>query len=114
MRGNTDLSQHEKALKIMIQHKDKTKWFYAWEFINNDGVFMGHRGPARISELAIRYPEMIESKKEGKFKLFRFRFENIDEFIEKIPEDLKWFVRTELAYNGSSVLSEAREPLVFT
>lgn len=101
-------TQSEKVIAMMIRRNDEKKWWYAWEYIGQvEGLFVGHRAPARISELAINYPEMIESKKEGKFKIFRFRFENYLVFKETITSEMRSVVIRELIKVGRMHASDS-------
>ncbi len=94
-------TQSEKVIAMMIRDNTPERFWYAWEYIGHvHGLFVGHRAPARISELAIDFPDMIESKKDGKYVIFRFRFENYENFKEKLPMSLRAIVVRELLNLG--------------
>lgn len=94
-------TQTEKVLAMMIRDRSPERFWYAWEYIGQvHGLFVGHRAPARISELGIDYPDMIESKKDGKYVIFRFRIENYEQFKEKLPASLRAVVTRELLNIG--------------
>lgn len=89
-------TQQEKVLTMMLRNRNK-EWWYAYDFIGDvNGIFVGHRAPARISELARMYPEMIETQREGRLHKYRFRFENIDGFSRIIPIEWENLVKFEL------------------
>ena len=69
----------EGVLKYMLENEDKI-WWFAWEFISRttkDGDFLSHRAPARASDLAKHYPELVEDRKIGRYSVYRMRAENI-------------------------------------
>lgn len=60
-------------------------WFWAWEVIgkvNSKGKYLSHRSPARLSDLAIKTPDLVEHKRIGRFKIYRVRRENREKVIE--------------------------------
>lgn len=72
------------VLQAMVDNKSKI-WWWSWEFIGihtSTGSFLSHRAPARASDLAIFYPELVEHRPIGKFKVYRLRRENMDKVIE--------------------------------
>lgn len=93
------MTNKEKVLCILIREHD---WLPTYEFQNRHGIFAGHRGPARISELQKQYPEMvavdnIPGKRTYKY---RFRSENSLEFLPKLSPELKLLVETEMKQTG--------------
>lgn len=79
----------------MIRNKGKQEWFYAPDFQRpnmNPELFVGYEASARISELVKEYPELIEYKREGKYRYIRVRFENYKYW----PMQLRDFLETEL------------------
>lgn len=76
-----EMSQHQKIVALMIKRgaEQTQTWFYAPDFMKNglDDFFVGYEAGARLSELAKLYPEMIESRRNGKYYERRFKFENI-------------------------------------
>lgn len=89
-------TQKEKVLKILIRDGG---WIPTYEFQNRCGIFVGHRGPARISELSIEYPEMVETDKSERVYKYRFRFDNTHVALEVYPE-WRTFLRAELSKSG--------------
>lgn len=83
-------TQKEKLLTVWVglQSRNLEKFFYPYEFIGEGPTFIGYKAPARFSELCVAYPEMIESRMEGKYRIGRLRFDNAQEFLEKLPENL--------------------------
>lgn len=106
-------TQKQKVLKIMISKKNPEKWFYPYEFIQDEGIFIGYKAPTRFCELCLDFPEMIESKMEGKYRIGRFRFENSINFLPKLPPELKNFVQNELLESGAGY-EEYRTEAVIT
>lgn len=87
------MTQHEKIIAIML--KDHTRWWHAEDLMEYDGIFVGYKAQARVSELALKYPEMIERDKSFKGNrqhMYRFRIENYKEFLPNLPQDLRDFV----------------------
>lgn len=80
----------------MIREKKPDRWFFPYDFISDGEIFIGYKAPTRFSELAIEFPEMIESKMEGKYRIGRFRFENSANFLQSLPFDVRNFVAEEL------------------
>jgi len=86
----TELTQHEKIIKIMVNNKDHI-WWLPQDFMqpNLGDYFVGYEASARMSELANKYPKMIESKRDGKYIKRRFRFDAINEFYDSLTDRMK-------------------------
>ncbi len=86
------MTQKEKVLAMLIRNGG---WLHTYETQHQGDLFVGHRGPARISELANDYPELVETDKTEKTYKYRFRFDNVHVALDVYP---KWrvFVREEL------------------
>ena len=72
------------VLKLMVENYSTKKWWWSWEFVGKvtkDGDYLSHRAPARASDLAIYYPNLVEDRKIGRFKVYRVRRENRDEVV---------------------------------
>lgn len=84
-------TQQERVLAILIREQG---WLPTYDFQNRFDIFVGHRGPARISELANQYPDMIEQRKmEGKKTYeYRFKVENSHLFFDMLPPKLRKIV----------------------
>ena len=86
------MTQHEKILNHM--KSDPTRWWLPQDFMKNElgDLFVGYEASARLSELAKLYPNMIESKRQGKYMARRLitqtSFNKIDEKVE-MPEHEK-------------------------
>lgn len=87
----------------MIRGK-KDEWWHAYSFLGEVyQLFVGHRAPARISEVANKYPEMIETMRDPdkpRLYMYRFRHENFEQFRHTLPDDIKQTVIQELALTG--------------
>ena len=81
----------ENVLRLMHDNPKKI-WWWSWEFNNQttrDGQYISHKGSARASDLAIQYPNLAESRKIGRFAVFRLRTENLTDvraFLGLNPE----------------------------
>lgn len=88
-------SQHQKILIRMCRLKGEQEWFRPYDFTPprvplNDVAFVGYEAGARFAELGKRYPDMIESVHDGKYKKRRIRWEAMDEWLWNIPKDLRF------------------------
>lgn len=73
----------EAVLQFMIDNPE-TIWWWSYEFIgrvNKKGDFLSHRAPARASDLALHYPELVEDRKVGRLKMYRARLENMAKIL---------------------------------
>jgi len=76
----------QDVLQVMVDNPQKV-WWWAWEFggrVTSKGGYLSHRACARASDLAIHYPELVEDRKIGRFKVYRLKVENmasIDMFL---------------------------------
>lgn len=94
----TQLTQHQKIITIMLRHRNIKEWFLPQDFMRQDlphDLFVGYEASARSAELGKLYPDMIESVREGKYIKRRIRFDNFTTFFNILPEDLKSIVRKE-------------------
>lgn len=88
------LTQQERIVAIMCINKEQ-KWWKPHEIMNTGSgeFFIGYEASARLSELAREYPEMIDSKREGKFYLRRMRFEAAREWFPQMPKNIQNVIR---------------------
>jgi len=89
------MTQYEKIIAIMMGEPDN--WWHAEDLMQQGDYFVGYKAQARISELALKYPEMIErqmSSKGNRQHMYKFRMDNGKEFLTKLPQDLRDFVFT--------------------
>lgn len=84
------LTQQERIVAIMCINKTK-RWWKPHEIMNagTGDLFIGYEASARLSELASDHPDMIESKREGKFYMRRMRFETGKEWYGDMPKGIK-------------------------
>lgn len=84
------LTQHQKIIAIMCINQQQ-RWWKPQDIMKagQDKFFVGYEASARLSELGSEYPDMIESKREGKFMLRRLRFETGKEWYKDLPKDLQ-------------------------
>lgn len=97
---------HEMCIRYMLRttHKDITKqWFFSWEFIGSklfpeDNLFGSHEAPARICELRTDYPMIFEGRKVGKYVVTRIIYENLENHLGYLPEELIKVFNQELKF----------------
>ena len=88
-------TQQEKLI-INIARNLPKEWNKAHELIGNGATFIGYEVTARLSELEQDYPEMIEGRREGKYRTRRLRVELAREWLPSLPESVKEIVKKEL------------------
>jgi len=85
-RGTKNPTGIVSVVHAMLE--SKKIWWWSWEFVGkktSKGYWLSHRAPARASDLAIFYPNIVECRKIGKFAIYRLRIENsraISEFLK--------------------------------
>jgi len=91
------LTQEQKIVRIMIMKHANQEWFYAPDFMKPDlgDLFVGYEASARLSDLTRDYPYMFVEEKRGKYLYRRFRFDNMVEILEKLPDEMRDFVMNE-------------------
>lgn len=84
------LTQQQKIVAIMCMNREK-RWWKPAEIMNvgHPDLFIGYEASARLSELASEYPDMIESRREGKFYVRRMRFETGKEWFHSVPRSIQ-------------------------
>lgn len=73
------MTQYEKIVTWMIRHPNKD-WWYAPDFQKPDmpsDLFVGYEASPRMSEMVKKFPHWIDSKKDGKYRYIRFKYENV-------------------------------------
>ena len=73
----------------------RDKWWYPYEFMRGGPYFVGYEASARLSELAKDYPEMIETKQEGRYRLCRIKTEDVDTWLPRLPRYLQDAIKEE-------------------
>ena len=89
-----DLTQQEKIIATMIAFYPNKIWFFAPDFIQpqSNEFFVGYEASARLSELAKEYPDLIETRRRGKFSDRRLRFENMQIIKKAADLGLQMFI----------------------
>ena len=92
------MTQQEKIIITML--RGRREWWLPFDFMRtSDGeLFVGYEASARLSELRKEYPDMIESKRDGKYVATRLRREAVAEWFNTLPKYLKQIVAKELDY----------------
>jgi hypothetical protein len=75
------IRQTDIILMAMLKNKDKIEWT-AKDFQSGE-YFVGYEATARMSELADKYPNIIKTGKQGRFRTLRLDWNNIDENFKK-------------------------------
>mgnify|MGYP007083469130 CR=1 FL=1 len=65
------MKQHDIILREL--RANPGKWYYPPDFMQNNHCFVGYEASARLSELAKKYPDEIESDRRGKYIYRRVR-----------------------------------------
>src|SRR3990167_8608144 len=104
MRGS-NLSQVQKIVSLMCKRKDSQEWFIPSDFMDPqlDYLFVGYEASARFSELAKKYPDMVQSMPAGKYTKRRIRWETVDQWFSGLPKDLRH------AFHRSGVTKEVKQ-----
>jgi hypothetical protein len=74
----------------MVKGQSK-RWWLPVDF-QTDGLgdlFVGYEATARFAELAKKYPQMIDSRRKGKYVERRIKFESGKTWYATLPPDLK-------------------------
>jgi len=100
-----------KVLEIAI--REGGNWLPTFDFQARHGIFVGHRGHARISEMQKKYPEMIEVRTiEGKRTFeYRFKIDETEKFMWTLPPDVKKFVEETLKKVGRNYKVWVKKPV---
>jgi hypothetical protein len=88
------MDQYEKIVTYMSQNMYSKVWWYAFDFMQPSlgELFVGYEASARLSELAKEYPEVFDSKKDGKYLMRRLKVETLDTGMGVLPPNLKRIV----------------------
>ena len=110
------MKQNEKVLTIMIRNHQR-RWWYPPDFMRPPfavgELYVGYEASARLSGLARRFPEMLETRispTDPKYKERRFRFENVPDIVQVLPDGLRRHVVAELAAVGIVAENAVRQP----
>lgn len=94
MEINKRETQMMRIVARMIKDKEK-QFFMAGDFQDPE-IRVGWEASARMSDLARRYPQVVEASRSGRYRYLRFRFDNIPEMFATLPEDWTSFIRYNL------------------
>lgn len=94
VQPSTALTQHQKIVAQMCKHHTK-EWWLASDFMKPEmgELFVGYEATARIAELIGDHPEMFETKRDGRFRAFRMKFETGKEWYKTLPPKLQIMVK---------------------
>lgn len=102
--GDSTMKITDVMKAIVIAIRARGAWLHAYDFNDNFGIFIGHRGCARISDAKEKYPELIKWKpdpQKPKQHIYRFRTENTADALAGLPPDMRQFVEEELINAGT-------------
>lgn len=96
----SSLTQHQKIITALCY---KQGWAYPYDFMPprmdfSNPLCVGYEATARMAELRKKYPEMIETKADGKYKCSRIRRETVADWFTDLPKDLRQIVAKGLDY----------------
>lgn len=69
----------EDVLWYMIDTRDTIVWHPSYSFAGHTtskGGYLSHRACARASDLAIKYPNLVEARPVGRIHVYRLKREN--------------------------------------
>jgi len=90
-----ELTQVEKIL-VNLARSGK-EWNKAHDLIGGGDTFIGYEVTARLTNATDKYPQAIERRTEGKYKLARLRIEASAEWLPTLPKALREIVEEALA-----------------
>lgn len=88
------LTQHQKIVAYMCQNHTK-EWWLASDFMKPEmgHLFVGYEATARIAELIGDNPDMFETKRDGRFRAFRIKFETGKDWYKGISPKLQLMIK---------------------
>ena len=78
-RYKSKTTSEDMVLRLMLDNVEKI-WWWSWEVnhqTNSKSEYISHRGCARLSDLAIYSPQLVEDRQIGRFKVYRLHTENM-------------------------------------
>ena len=96
MENHANESQIEKTLRILIEEyiKNKDAYLKTYEFMQRGQHFVGHRAPARISELSLQYGNMVDIDTSERTYKYRFKGEDVKMFFDYLPDNFKKIIKS--------------------
>lgn len=82
-------TEGEKIVAVMALRRHEREWFKPHHVMDHPAYFVGYKAGARMTELQQDYPDMIESRPDGRFVERRVRYENKEVWWPKIPSVMK-------------------------
>lgn len=79
------LTQCETIIKAMLDCPEK-EWWYASDF-QKSPYFVGYEASARMSDIAREYPSLVDVSRDGRYRILRIRWENVEENGWHIPKE---------------------------
>lgn len=80
-------TQCETIIQAMLDHPEK-EWWYASDF-QKAPYFVGYEASARMSDIVREYPSLVDVDKDGRFRILRIRWGNVEENGWHIPKEDK-------------------------
>lgn len=74
--------------------KSPERYFYPYDFMKPElgFLFVGYKAGTRINELNKDYPFLFDSKPQGKYVTRRLRKETMQDWLHKLPKDLRYAI----------------------
>lgn len=94
-----DLTQKEKVILMLV--RAKSNWMTVFEFQNAHGLFIGHEGAPRISEVFNDYPTIIERERVPGKKYYRYKLDisKSSEWLPKLSDYVRSIVEKDMQEN---------------
>ncbi len=97
------MTQQEKVLAYMIGASNQKDWFYPQDFMKpelSSQYFVGYTASSRMSEIMHKYPQMVEWKQAGKYRIMRFRKEDAHKFLPTLEPRIRSLVLQHMSIGG--------------
>ena len=78
-------TQCETIIQAMLDQPEK-EWWYASDF-QKAPYFVGYEASARMSDIVREYPSLVDVGRDGRYRILRIRWENVEENGWHIPKE---------------------------
>lgn len=85
------LTQNQRIVAAMCALPSK-EWWYATDFMQprmqfDNAFYVGYEASSRMSKLSTKYHYMFEVAKDGKYRIMRFKYEDLAHIINQLDQD---------------------------
>lgn len=107
------MTQYQKILALVMRRRKIQIWFTASDFMKPElgDLFVGYEASARVSELIKKYPDAFNIRRDGKYRNFSFRFENLKQIRNLFEPDLVETMDQELHRAGFEIPASIKRPV---